>query len=270
MRFSTAFRPQTDGQSEVTNRVMENFLRPYVERTPHTWVQQLPLGEFTANNVISVNTGFSPFYLNVGIHPILPMSLMTGGLPKTMNEAVQVTLERMKTALAEAQANLVLAQKRMAMAVNRSRQSVEYNMDDEVVLTTKHIKNYCPHLPAKIKARWVGPFTITQKVSLVAYRVELPPGSCLHPIFHIDKLKRYIRSEELFCRRFIHLLLWWLRIIWSTRLKTSSGIGVRAPTGSIWCSRKGIHLLKQTWEYERDLINAPEILEAYLHRNNLL
>ena len=49
----------------------------------------------------------------------------------------------------------------MATAVNRSRRSVEYTVGDEVVLTTKHIKNYCPHLPAKIKARWIGPFTIT-------------------------------------------------------------------------------------------------------------
>ena len=48
---------------------MENFLRPYVERTPHTWVQQLPLAEFAANNAISVvSTSFSPFYLNAGIH----------------------------------------------------------------------------------------------------------------------------------------------------------------------------------------------------------
>ena len=39
LRFSTAFHPQTDGQLEATNRVMKNFLRPYVERTPHTWGQ---------------------------------------------------------------------------------------------------------------------------------------------------------------------------------------------------------------------------------------
>ena len=86
-----------------------------------------PCIEFAANNALLVSTGFSPFYLNAGIHPILPTSLMTGGMPKTMNEAVQVTLERMKTALAEAQTNLALAQKRMATAVNRSRRSVEYS-----------------------------------------------------------------------------------------------------------------------------------------------
>ena len=106
LRFSTAFHPQTDGQSEVTNRVMENFLRPYVERAPHTWVQQLPLAAFATNNAISVRTGFSPFYLNAGIHLIWPTSLMTGGLPKTTNEAMQVMPKWMKTALAEAQTNL--------------------------------------------------------------------------------------------------------------------------------------------------------------------
>ena len=93
LRFSTAFHPQTDGQSEVTNQVMENFLRPFVEWIPHTWVQQLPLAEFAANNAISVNTRFSPFYSNAGIHPILLTSLMTDGLLKTTNEAVHVTLE---------------------------------------------------------------------------------------------------------------------------------------------------------------------------------
>ena len=73
---------------------------------------------------------------------------MTGGLPKTTNEVVHDTLEQMKTALAKAQTNLVLAQKRMATAVNRLRWSEEYVVGDEVVLTIKHLNNYCPHLPA--------------------------------------------------------------------------------------------------------------------------
>ena len=97
-----SFHPQIDGLSEVTNRLMENFLRPYVERTPHMWVQQLSLAEFAANNPISVNTGFIPFYLNAGTHPSMLISLLARGLPKSTNEVVCITLEWMKTALPEA------------------------------------------------------------------------------------------------------------------------------------------------------------------------
>ena len=61
LRFSTAFHPQTDGQSEVTIRVLENFLWPYVEHRPSTWVDQLPLAEFAANNAVNLSTGYSPF-----------------------------------------------------------------------------------------------------------------------------------------------------------------------------------------------------------------
>ena len=84
----------------------------------------------------------------------------------------------------------------MAMAINRSCRSVGYNVGDEVALTAKHIKNYCSHLPAKIKAWWVGPFTIMQKVSPVVYRMDLPLGWYLHPVFYSDKLINYIHSEE--------------------------------------------------------------------------
>ena len=69
-------------------------------------------------------------------------------------------------------------------------------MGDEVVLNIRHIKNFYPHLLAKIKVWWVRPFIITHKVLLVAYWVDLPLGCHLHPIFHIDKLKHYISLEE--------------------------------------------------------------------------
>ena len=175
----------------------------------------------------------------------------------------------MKTALTEAQTNLALAQKRMATAVNRSRRAMEYKVGDEVVLSTKHIKNYCHHLPAKIKARWVGPFTITQKVSSVAYRVDLPPSWHLHPGFHIDKVKKYIHSEE---------FLWEVHppppVVVEDHLDYEAedliqhrGKGTRRQYLVLW---KGYPFTEATWEYERDLVNAPEILEAYLCCNNLL
>ena len=162
LRFSTAFHPQTDGQSEVTIRVLENFLRPYVERSPHTWVQQLSLTEFTANNAVSISIGFTLFYLNTGAHSTTPVSMMHGGDSKgSQNEAMKETLEWMKTALAEAQTNLERVQHKMANVVNCSRRSEQYKISDEVVLSMTNLRNYCPHLLAKLQARWVGPFTIS-------------------------------------------------------------------------------------------------------------
>lgn len=62
--FSIAFYPETDGQSEVTIHLVENFLRPYMEHRPSTWVEQLPLVEFAANNAVNISTGYTVFYLN--------------------------------------------------------------------------------------------------------------------------------------------------------------------------------------------------------------
>ena len=65
----------------------------------------------------------------------------------------------MKTALADAQTNLQKAQERMKRAVDKRRRSEAYKVGDEVVLTTANLRSYCPHLPPKIKARWVGPLS---------------------------------------------------------------------------------------------------------------
>ena len=64
----------------------------------------------------------------------------------------------------------------MKRAVDKKRRSEAYKVGDEVVLTTANLRSYCPHLPLKIKARWVGPFRITREISPVAYGLDLPPG----------------------------------------------------------------------------------------------
>ena len=83
-------------------QTLENFLRPYVERNPQTWSQQLALAEFVANNAVNVATGHTPFFLQSGDHPIVPSVLMHGGGGLSRVEAMQVMVDQMKTALEEA------------------------------------------------------------------------------------------------------------------------------------------------------------------------
>ena len=91
-------------------QTLENSIRPYVEAHPQTWSQYLTLAKFVANNVVNVATGYSPFYLNAGDHPLVPSALMYGGCVSSGVEAVQTMVDRMKIALEEAQANLSVAQ----------------------------------------------------------------------------------------------------------------------------------------------------------------
>ena len=62
--FSSTFPPQIDGQSERMIQMLENLLRPYVERHPQTWSQYWALAEFAANNTVDVATRYSPLFLN--------------------------------------------------------------------------------------------------------------------------------------------------------------------------------------------------------------
>ena len=109
LRFNTVFHPQIDGQLEVTIRVLENFLQAYIEHRPSTWVEQLPLAEFVVNNTANVSTGYSPFYLSQGSHPLVPNTLLGKGEPKVSNQEIKEALERIKKALVDAQSNLTTA-----------------------------------------------------------------------------------------------------------------------------------------------------------------
>ncbi len=196
LKFSTAFHPQTDGQSEVTIRVLENFLRPYVERYPSSWSRQLSIAEFVANNSVNASTGYSPFYLNTGMHPQVPHSLLISSPPQSANQSVQETMRRLHEAIGLAKAHLQSAQRRMKTRADKSRREETFALGEEVVLATKHLKSYAEHLPVKLRRRWVGPFRINKVVSTVAYGLDLPTNWRIHPIFHISRLRRFHRSTQ--------------------------------------------------------------------------
>ena len=263
LRFSTAFHPQTDGQSERTIQTLENFLRPYVERHPTEWSRQLPIAEFAANNAVSVATGFSPFYLHSGDHPLLPTALLQGDVSTPM-EAVHVMTDRMKTALEEAQANLSLAQRRARSQANKSRRDEAFKVGDEVVLSTKHL-HLDQHLPTKLRRRWVGPFRVSKVVSPVAYGLDLPPRWKIHPVFHVSNLKRYFRSDQ-FARVEQPpppVLVEGEEEYEVESILRHKGKGASRLYQVLW---KGYPITEASWEPESNLQNAPDILEDYLRR----
>ena len=67
--MSTAFHPQTDGQTERTNQVIEAYLRSFVNKEQSDWVQLLLMAEYAYNNSVTTATGLTPFYANYGFHP---------------------------------------------------------------------------------------------------------------------------------------------------------------------------------------------------------
>jgi transposase InsO family protein len=74
-RVSTAFHPETDGQTECTNAIMEQYLRAYINYQQDDWLRFLPMAEFAANNHISEITGISPFFANYGLNPKIDFEL---------------------------------------------------------------------------------------------------------------------------------------------------------------------------------------------------
>uniref|UniRef100_A0A8C5LUM7 Gypsy retrotransposon integrase-like protein 1 n=1 Tax=Leptobrachium leishanense TaxID=445787 RepID=A0A8C5LUM7_9ANUR len=95
--ISTAFHPQTNGQTERVNGVLEQYLRCFITHLQNDWIQYLPIAEFTYNNQKHSSTGMSPFFVNHGRHPImLPGSPILGDVPST-NERIRNILDVYKT-----------------------------------------------------------------------------------------------------------------------------------------------------------------------------
>jgi hypothetical protein len=79
-KLSSAFHPETDGQTERTNRVLEEYLRHYVNPHQDDWDEWLPMAEFAYNNSVHAATvRHTPFFLCYGRHPKLPGGLKPPG-----------------------------------------------------------------------------------------------------------------------------------------------------------------------------------------------
>ena len=188
--MSTAFHPQTDGQTERANRTLEDMLRAYIGYRQNDWDRKLAAAEFVYNSASNASTKLSPFQMNYGKDPPTPSSFLT---PDEKVLATNEFLTTMDNLTNRAKDNLALAKKRQEETANRLRRDVEFEPGDKVLLSAANLmlESQATQPSKKLQPRFIGPYMITKKVSPVAYQLDLPPTLRIHPTFHVSRLKGY-------------------------------------------------------------------------------
>lgn len=192
--LSSAYHPQTDGQTERANRVLEEMLRAYVGPMQNDWDQMLSMAEFAVNSAWHESTQTSPFFLNYGRHLQTPA---THGLPNVRAPAAAEMAEKIQDGIERAKRALEAAQRRQKRYADTRRSEASFQEGEEVLLSTINLNLKAGGGVRKLMPLYVGPFKIEGRVGAVAYRLALPDTmKQLHPVFHVSLLRRYNTRPE--------------------------------------------------------------------------
>jgi hypothetical protein len=191
--LSTAFHPQTDGQTERVNATLEQYLRAYCNYQQDDWGDLLPIAEFCYNNTQAESTKVTPFFANYGYHPRFTpdLGMQDNEVPEVSEYAAALT--RLHT---ELRAEMIQAQMAQAEQANKTRHpDPVLNPGDAVWLKRKNIRTTRPS--GKLDHKQIGPYKILERVGSRAYKLDLPATVKLHPVFHISLLEPTTNTEPI-------------------------------------------------------------------------
>jgi len=186
-KLSTAFHPQTDGQTERMNQEVEQYLRFFIKHRQKDWPEWLAIAEFAINNKVHTAIKISPFMANYG------KELRMGGDIRKKGKVESATkfVERMKKVHEEVEAALRKTQEEMKRYANRGRKETEdWKKGDKVLLSTKDLV-FKERLSKKLMERYVGPYMIEKVVSSNAVKLQLPSSMKIHPVVNVSRIVRY-------------------------------------------------------------------------------
>eukprot|EP00253_Pinus_taeda_P007798 PITA_07798 len=199
LNFSTAYHPQTDGQTERVNQVLEDMLRAYMMTKPTQWEEYLHLVEFAYNNGYHTSTQLSPFEVLYGRKCRTPSSW---GGPEDKLSLGPEMLKEMEDMVKKVHANLKAAQDRQKSFADRKRRFKEYQIGDHVFVRIQARRSTLQWSGcAKLAPRYFGPFQILARVGPVTYQLALPSHIRIHNVFHVSVLKKYVYDPK-------HVIKW--------------------------------------------------------------
>ncbi|GAB4816721.1 hypothetical protein N2152v2_003767 [Parachlorella kessleri] len=205
LAMSTAYHPQTDGQTERAHRTLEEMLRAFVDEEHTNWDELLPLCEFAYNSSEHRSTGQTPFRMMNGREPPTPAALLSkAGLPREPSDvATAAWLVKMHRAWESARRALAQAAATQKRYADKHRRPTAVKVGDQVKMERKFIlKTRAGGGPkGKLNPPWVGPFTVIDMVSPNAAKLQLPDTWRMHPVVNVSRLEPYYDGSGQFPER---------------------------------------------------------------------
>ena len=201
LSFSTSYNPSANGQVERTNGTMIDIMRAMIAHNPDLWPSYLSMAEFAYNNSYHSAIGMSPFFANYGYHPrfpgltnkIMDRNMIAGNevLDGSQRDLFDKHLKTLQLIWSVAQQKMAEAQDAYSIQFNREHRDTTFEVDDLVMV---HKTAYNNGAYTKFHHLWYGPFRITEKLSDVTFKLELPDSTATtrrHATYNIKVLKRY-------------------------------------------------------------------------------
>ena len=188
--LTTAYHPQSNGQTERANQEVERHLRLFTNSRQDDWVKYLPTAEFVLNNRQHAAHHMSPFEVMYGYRP--DFTVPTG--PPTKFPAVDSRLRDLQQARKEAEAALRMEKRSMKETFEKGKSTPHtFTPGQKVWLSSKDISLSLSS--RKLAPRQLGPYTVLERTTDLTYRLALPPSMRQHPVFHVDRLSPWEGNE---------------------------------------------------------------------------
>ncbi|KAJ9541866.1 hypothetical protein OSB04_028372 [Centaurea solstitialis] len=195
VNLSTAYHPQTDGQSERTIQTLEDMLRACVVDFGGSWEDHLPLIEFAYNNSYHSSIEAAPYEILYGRKCRTPLCWNEVGEEQLAGpEVVQITSDKIN----QVRERLKTARDRQKSYADKRRKDIEFQVGDQVMLKVSPWKGVIRFgKKGKLSPRYIGPFRITERIGAVAYKLELPDKlGGVHNTFHVSNLRKCLADPE--------------------------------------------------------------------------